>query len=453
LPPSTQAAGLRREITLRHAVALYVSSVLGAGVLVIPGLAAQAAGPASLLAWLILSAASYPFAYTFARLSSRNPESGGIYSFAKEAFGLGAGAVVAWLFIAWVVAGAPAISLAAADYVASSVPMTRPETYVGAAALLLAAGAVNYRGIRLSGRVQFATVAVIVVVLSVVIAASARSVEASNFTPFLPAGVASVGVAAAFVFWSYLGYENVSNVAEEFKDPKRDFNRSVAISVVLVSVLYLAVATVIVGTGAYKVGSGIVPFAVLISSIAGSAGGAVISALAVLIIFSTMNAYTAGMARIIYAAARDGNLPRVLAKVDQSTGVPSRAIIALMVLTLSSLLLSYVFDFDIQSGFLATSGAAILAYVIGSGSGIKLLKERGARRALPWASLLVSLAVLPFIGASLAEPLVGATLALLYVWVVRRRRKKGRVTGATGEKIPEGAPDGRGGTLASQEKP
>jgi amino acid efflux transporter len=425
---STQAAGLKREITLRYAVALYVSSVLGAGVLVIPGLAAQAAGPGSLVAWVLLSVASYPFAYTFARLSSRNPESGGIYSFAKEAFGLSAGAVVAWLFLAWVVAGAPAISLAAADYVASAIPMTRVETFVGAAAILLAAGAVNYRGIRLSGRVQFATVAVIVSVLSLVVAASAGRVEASNFLPFMPDGVASIGVAAAFVFWSYLGYENVSNVAEEFKDPKRDFNRSVAISVVLVSVLYIAVAVVIVGTGAYRVGSGIVPFAVLISSIAGSAGGAVISVLAVLIIFSTMNAYTAGMARIIYAAARDGGLPKALAKVDQKTGVPNRAIIALMALTLSSLLVSYVFDFDIQSGFLATSGAAILTYIIGSGSGIRLLKEENGamRRALPWASLVVSLAVLPFIGASLAEPLVGAILALFYVWMVRRRKRGGR---------------------------
>jgi amino acid efflux transporter len=98
----------------------------------------------------------------------------------------------------------------------------------------------------------------------------------------------------------------------------------------------------------------------------------------------------------------------------------------LMALTLSSLLLSYVFNFNIQSGFLATSGAAILTYVIGSGSGIKLLKERGARRALPWASLLVSLAVLPFIGASLAEPLVVALLGLAYVWVRKRRGIGGR---------------------------
>src|ERR1700686_780301 len=123
-----QPSGLKRVITLRYAVALYISSVLGAGVLVIPGLAAQVAGPGSLLAWVLLSMASYPFAYTFARLSARNPESGGIYSFAKEAFGVRVGAVVAWLFVAWAMTGSPAISLAAGSYVASSVPLTRPET-------------------------------------------------------------------------------------------------------------------------------------------------------------------------------------------------------------------------------------------------------------------------------------------------------------------------------------
>src|SRR2546425_3060327 len=66
---------------MRYAVALYMSSVLGSGVLVLPGLAAQIAGPASLLAWLLLSLASYPLAYTFASLSARKPESGGVYSF------------------------------------------------------------------------------------------------------------------------------------------------------------------------------------------------------------------------------------------------------------------------------------------------------------------------------------------------------------------------------------
>ena len=88
-----QARDLRKAIKLRHAVALYVSSVLGSGVLVLPGLAAQIAGPASLVAWIVLAAASYPFAFTFASLSSRRPQSGGIYGFAKESFGFPAAVV------------------------------------------------------------------------------------------------------------------------------------------------------------------------------------------------------------------------------------------------------------------------------------------------------------------------------------------------------------------------
>jgi amino acid efflux transporter len=388
---------------------------------VIPGLAAQAAGPASLLAWSLLSLASYPFAYTFAGLSARNPESGGIYSFAREAFGTRAAAVSAWLFLAWAITGAPAISLAAGSYVASSVPLTRPETFLIAALLLLTAFSVNYRGIRFSGRVQLAIVAVIVSVLTIAMAASSWSVKVSNFTPFLPSGLASVGVAAALIVWSFLGYENVSNVAEEFKDPKRDFSRSVAISVVLVSVLYLAVAAVIVGTATYKNGSGVTPFSTLMmSSVLGPAGGAVISALAVLIIFGTVNAYVAGMSRIIYAAARDGSFPAVLAKVDQRTGVPGRSVLFLLAMVLASLLAFYLLDFNIQSAFLATSGAAILTYVIGSAAGVRLLREKGARRVLPWASLLVSLGILPFIGGLLAVSLAIALVGVVYNWVGKR---------------------------------
>src|SRR5207253_8891861 len=66
---------LRKAMTMRYAIALYMSSVLGSGVLVLHGLAAQIAGPASLVAWIALSLISYPLAYTFASLSARRPRS------------------------------------------------------------------------------------------------------------------------------------------------------------------------------------------------------------------------------------------------------------------------------------------------------------------------------------------------------------------------------------------
>ena len=411
---------LRKAITVRHAVAIYVSSVLGAGILVIPGLAARSAGAGSLLAWVFLSLASYPFAYTFSSLSARRPESGGIYSFTKEAFGRGASAMTAWLFVAWVALGAPAITLAAGTYLAYAFPISGPGVFVVAAAIVILAYGINLWGIRLSGRVQVAVVVAMVGILALAVASSASGIKPSNFVPLVPNGLTSVGVASALIVWSYLGYENVSNIAEEFENPKRDFGRSVSISVLLISALYLAVAFTVVGTRSYAAGGGVTSFAVMMSNAFGAYGGAAVSLLAVVIIFSTVNAYTAGMGRVVYAAARDGNLPRFLGVVDQKSGVPRRALVALFVLIMAGLVVDYLGVVDVQSAFLATSGAAVLTYIVGSASGIKLLRAGGARRALPWASLAVSLAILPFIGAPLVASVPVAVLGFMY----GRSRKK-----------------------------
>ena len=188
--PETRAPGsLRTVITVRHAVAIYVSSVLGAGILVIPGLAARTAGPGSLIAWVFLSLASYPFAFTFSRLSARKPESGGIYSFSKEAFGHGVSSMTAWLFVAWVVLGAPAITLAAGTYLAYAFPISGPEVFLVAAGILGLAYGINLRGIRFSGRVQVAMVVVMVAILALGVDASGPSNRASNFAPLNKAGV------------------------------------------------------------------------------------------------------------------------------------------------------------------------------------------------------------------------------------------------------------------------
>src|SRR5213083_2103227 len=367
--------GLRRVITLRHAVAIYVSSLLGSGIFVIPGLAARIAGPASIVSWMLLSLASYPFAYTFAKLSARRPESGGIYAFARDGIGLGAGAATAWLFLAWAVLGAPAATVAAASYLTFVFPLSRADVFLVAAGILIAAFVVNYLGIRFTGRVQLATVAAILAALTIAVVASVPRVSPANYTPFLPGGVTSIGTAAALIVWSYLGYENTSNVAEEFKDPERDFHRSVVISVLLISGLYLAVAVVTVGTGAYTVGGGVTPFAAMMSDAFGASGGMIVALLAVFVTFGTVNAYVAGMARVYYAAARDGVFPRALAAVGRRTGVPHHALVFLIVLVLLSLLAFYVLHVDFVSAFLMASGAALLTYVIGSVAGIRLLRD------------------------------------------------------------------------------
>ena len=401
-------------MTMRYAVALYMSSVLGSGVLVLPGLAAQIAGPASLVAWVALSLISYPLAYTFASLSARKPESGGVYSFARESLGPRAANGVGWLFILWYVTGAPAVTVIAASYLAYAFPLNRTEIFLIAAVLTLGAFLVNYRGIVVSSRIQLGVIIAIVGLLITAVVASAPSVNLANFTPFFPNGFIPIGVSAALIFWSYLGYENVSNVAEEFKNPEKDFHRSILFSVIVIGALYISVAVATIGTRAYAAGGSVAPFAVMLSNALGIYGAVGTAILAVIIIFGTMNAYTTGISRVIYAAAKDGGLPRLLDRVNAKTQVPDRSLMLLLGLSWLTLTIFYAFNVPLETELLIPSGAAIIVYIIGSSSGIKLLKVKGSRRLFPWISLAISIVMLFFVGLPIVIALGFATLGFAY---------------------------------------
>lgn len=412
---------LKKAIKMRHAVALYVSSVLGSGILVLPGLAAQLAGPASLIAWAVLSLASYPFAYTFATLSSRNPESGGIYAFAKESFGLPIAVVTGWEFIFWYFTGGPAVTLIAASYLSFAFPLSRFEIFAVAGGIILLAFIVNYLGIHFSNKIQLAVVVSIVVLLLAAVILSAGSMRAENFVPFSPNGLLPIGTAAALIFWSYLGYENVSNVAEEFENPKRDFQRSILLSVILISGLYIAVAMVTVGTQAYKSGGSVAPFAAIFANVLGSHGAIGTALLAVVIIFATANAYTGGMSRVILAVAKDRGLPKWFDYVDGKTGTPTRSLMLLSGSAMCMLTVYYFFNVDLQTALLLPSGAAVLVYIIGSGAGIRLLQDRGVKRILPWLSLIMSVLILPFVGILALGSILTGVVAFVYLKMRNRR--------------------------------
>jgi len=401
-------------MTMRYAVALYMSSVLGSGVLVLPGLAAQIAGPASLVAWVALSIISYPLAYTFASLSARRPESGGVYSFARESLGPGAANAVGWLFILWYVTGAPVVTVIATSYLAYALPLTRTEIFLIAGLLTLGAFLVNYRGIVVSSRVQLAVIVAIVGLLITAVFASAPSVNPANFTPFFPNGYIPIGVGAALIFWSYLGYENVSNVAEEFKNPEKDFHRSILFSVIVIGLLYISVAVATVGTRAYAAGGSVAPFAVMLSNALGIYGAVGTAILAVIIIFGTMNAYTTGISRVIYATAKDRGLPGLLDHINSKTQVPDRSLMLLLGLSWLTLLLFYVLNVDLETELLIPSGAAILVYIIGSSSGIKLLKVKGAKKLFPWISLAISIIMVFFVELPILIGLSFAALGFVY---------------------------------------
>src|SRR5438132_10649303 len=89
---------VRATVGLGQAVALYLGAILGAGVLILPGVTASEAGPAATLSWTFIAILGLPLALTFARLARRSPDAGGVAAFARAAFGDAAGAVSGWWF-------------------------------------------------------------------------------------------------------------------------------------------------------------------------------------------------------------------------------------------------------------------------------------------------------------------------------------------------------------------
>lgn len=421
-----QDTELKKVITLPMAVSIYVASVLGAGILIMPGLAAKASGPSSIIAWTLLSFLSYPFAYVFARLASRRPESGGIYSFAREAFGPYISNITGWLFLAWYAFGAPANSIAASEYLSYVLPMNRVEVFLFAGLLIALAFAVNYIGIKFSARVQMVVILAIIAVILVAIATSVPKVHTAQLAPLFPQNsLYSIGTASALIIWAFFGYENVPNLAGEFKNPKRDLNRSVILSVLIVGILYISVSIVTIGTQAYDAGNGATPFAYLLSSFFGVYGSTVTAMIAVVAIFSAMNAYTAGLSRVIFAVSKSRGLPVLFSKVHDVSRVPHRALILMSSSALVVLVGYFLFNVNLVVAFLMVSGVAGIVYIIGSASAIRLLKEKGARKLLPWVSLIASIAIVAFIQYLLVAGAIIIVLSVLYTRRYSLKKIKG----------------------------
>lgn len=413
----------RPGISLRHGIAIYISSVLGGGILILPGLAADAAGPSSILAWIILSVASFPFAYTFSRLAMRSRVSGGIYAFTREAFGNRTGNSVGWLFLAWVALGAPAVAVAAGTYLSYAISMNRVEIFTVAFILILSVTVINNRGIRFSANLQLFIIILLLSLLTLSIVTAGARISVSDFTPFFKRnGLSSIGTAMALVVWAYFGYENVPNLAGEFRDLQRDMRRSVFYSVIIISILYVSVSVVTVGTGAYSSGNGLAPFAVILSGVFGKYGELAAGAIALVAIFSTMNAYMAGVGRLIHEVSRNGGFPGFISG-SENKDEPGRSMILIGILASVFLILFWLFNIQIEDAFLIVSGIGVVTYIVGSAAGIKLLEASGWKKVIPWISLIISIILIIFIGKFMIISAAVILLSLAYTIIKERTRK------------------------------
>ena len=395
-------------LSTRAATALYVGAVLGPGVLLIPSLAAEAAGPASIVAWVALLLLSVPLAITFAALGVRFPEAGGTASYARAAFGPRTGVVTGWWFLAGVVIGAPAVALIGGFYVADLLGAGRTGAIAGGAAMIAVVIAANVAGVRTTARLQLAFTGVLAALLVVAIVTALPESRSEHWTPFAPHGWAAVGTAASLLMFSFIGWEAVSHLAGELRDPRRQLPRAIFAALVVVVALYLGLAVATLGV----LGSGApssVPLADLMEAGLGAPGRTATAVLAVMLTIGTMNAYVAAAVQLSGALAREGGSARRLGRPPVALGALAAVSAALLALLAADVLGT--------EDLVHASGAAFVAvYVSATAAGVRLL--RGAAR---WASAIAFAAVVvifAFAGAFVAVP---AAIGLAVLAGTRRR--------------------------------
>jgi amino acid efflux transporter len=405
---------LRKHLSLTDGFVLYTSAVLGQSLIVLPSIAARRAGPWSILIWAALAALCYPLARIMAELGTRYPSAGGVIAFIGKGLGQPIGWLTGVLYLAAMVVGGPATALVFSAYVGQIVPLTA-AWHFGVAALVLAALVVGNcfdvsAIMRLQRWVFFACLAAVVATLFLAL---------PHIVPARLTDTAGYNVAGV----AFVGWENAAFSGEEFADP-RTLVKALGLAVAVVGTLFVLLGITVVGSLPRSViETSNASLADLARLSAGNAGAGVASAIALVVLLLLMFTWTRSATRLVYALAREGVLPRPLARVDETTGSVPRAAFALAGVWALALLAQILLGIPVETYIQLASGSFLLTYVLIIVTAWRLLRTW---RFLP-GLLCSSLAILVLVLAGLTSMWYALVTAALFGLVMAGRRLYNRL--------------------------
>jgi len=392
--------------------AMVLGGVLGPGMLVLPHLAAQAAGPAAVLAWAGLIIVSVPVAITFALLGLRHPGGGGVAQFAGLALGRWAYAIVGWWFFAVLPIGTLAGALAGGMYAAQAFGWDAGTATVIALVLLASAFAANAAGLRTTGRAQLLLVCLLLLVLAAAILTSLPQMSAAQFSPFLPHGAGGVGHAVGVLMFAFVGWEAASHLSAEFAHRRGGLLTATGLTLAVVAVVYLGVAVTAAGSGAAQSS---VPLTTMLEAGVGAAARPVTGVAALLLTFGAVNTYIAGACRLGVALGQQHLLPVTV------TATPARSLATLAVT--GAVVAAGVLVQPVGLDPLMRATAACLAAVtfVGTVAAVRLLSRGRARLTAIIAASLTAVTLI-LSGSYLAVPAAIALVGFSARHSANRRR-------------------------------
>ena len=348
---------LARSLTAWDLIILGVGGVVGTGVFVITGQAAATnAGPAVTLSFVVGAIAAGLAALCYAELASMIPVAGSAYTYAYATLGEIIAFMIGWDLVLEYGIAAATVGVGWSGYFGSFVGnitglalpaaiSTPPIVWdadrhafswsgawvnLPAVLIILFVTTLLVRGMKLSARVSAGMVALKLGVIGLFVGAGLPFVRLENWQPYIPAntgafgsfGVSGVFQGAVMVFFAYCGFDAVSCAAQEAKRPQRDVPIGILVSLGVATVLYVAVGAVLTGIASYKTLGVPHPLAVGIASTGQGWLETVIEAGAVVGLASVLLLQLYGQARVFFAMAHDGLLPRVATRVHPVFGTP-----------------------------------------------------------------------------------------------------------------------------------
>ncbi len=337
----TQQEGrrLKKVLTAWDLTAIGIGCIIGVGIFVLPGVeAAEHAGPAIILSFAVAAVACACSALCYAELAAMIPVSGSAYTYGYATLGEILAWIIGWDLVLEYMVGASLVAIGWSAYLVNllkGMGLHLPHEFITApfgpdpgyldlpaAFIVLAITFLLVRGIKESSRFNLAVVIVKVSVILIFIFLTAWYIKPENWVPFAPFGWKGVMTAAAIVFLAYIGFDAVSTTAEEARNPQRDLPIGIMASLVIATVLYMAVAAIMTGVVPYAQLGVADPIALVLNVLHMRWASALISVGALAGITSVLLVLLMGQPRILFAMSRDGLLPGLLSKVHSKFQTP-----------------------------------------------------------------------------------------------------------------------------------
>jgi APA family basic amino acid/polyamine antiporter len=340
---------LKRTLSWPHLVALGVGAIVGTGIYTLIGVGAGLAGPAVMASFVLAGLVCVFAALCYAELATMMPAAGSAYTYSYAALGEFIAWIVGWSLLLEYSVVCSAVAVGWSGYATGfleGLGIMLPEALtkgpdaggvvnLPAVLIIAAVAALLLVGTRESAAVNAVLVVVKVAALAVFVAIAAPAFDPANFTPFAPHGLYADGVvngeavklgilpAASIIFFAFYGFDAVSTAAEEVKRPDRDLAIGIIGSMLACTLIYMAVGAAAIGAmPASELAASREPLADVMRSLGQPGPAAIVAGAAVVALPTVILAFMYGQSRIFFVMARDGLLPRGLARVDDRSGAP-----------------------------------------------------------------------------------------------------------------------------------